>query len=100
MRVGGLILSGRTMTDLLGRESELAEIEQFVRRGGVMSIEAGAGVGKTSMLTDLRIAVAQRLINRMSHHSDQSNAAELGPRQLIRHAPNRRRRTVSRRILR
>jgi RecA-family ATPase len=38
------------MTDLLERDSELAAIETFVRRGGVMLIEAGAGVGKTSLL--------------------------------------------------
>lgn len=38
------------MTDLVERDSELAAIEAFVRRGGVMLIEAGAGVGKTSLL--------------------------------------------------
>jgi len=38
------------MTHLVERDSELAAIETFVRRGGVLSIEAGAGVGKTSLL--------------------------------------------------
>ena len=38
------------MIELLERDSELAAIETFVRRGGVLSIEAGAGVGKTSLL--------------------------------------------------
>jgi DNA-binding CsgD family transcriptional regulator len=38
------------MTDLVERDSELAAIETFVRRGGVMLIEAGAGLGKTSLL--------------------------------------------------
>ena len=47
------------MTDLVERDSELAEIETFVRRGGVMLIEAGAGVGKTSML-DAACAIARR----------------------------------------
>ena len=47
------------MTDLVERESELAEIETFVRRGGVMSIEAGAGVGKTSLL-EAACAIARR----------------------------------------
>lgn len=47
------------MTDLVERESELAEIDVFVRRGGVMAIEAGAGVGKTSLL-DAACALARR----------------------------------------
>lgn len=38
------------MIDLVERDSDLAVIETFVRRGGVMLIEAGAGVGKTSLL--------------------------------------------------
>src|SRR6478735_7586037 len=47
------------MTDLIERDSELAAIEAFVRRGGVMLIEAGAGVGKTSLL-DAACAIARR----------------------------------------
>src|SRR5262249_45260824 len=51
---GGVIPSTSTsdgaMTDLVERDSELAAIATFVRRGGVMLIEAGAGVGKTSLL--------------------------------------------------
>ena len=47
------------MTDLVERDSEMAAIETFVRRGGVMLIEAGAGVGKTSML-DAACAIARR----------------------------------------
>jgi hypothetical protein len=47
------------MTDLVERESELTEIDVFVRRGGVMLIEAGAGVGKTSLL-DATCALARR----------------------------------------
>jgi len=47
------------MTDLVERDSELAAIESFVRRGGVMSIEAGAGIGKTSLL-ESACALAQR----------------------------------------
>jgi DNA-binding CsgD family transcriptional regulator len=47
------------MIDLVERDSELAEIETFVRRGGVMLIEAGAGVGKTSML-EVACAIAPR----------------------------------------
>ncbi len=43
-----LLIAG--MTDLVERDSELAAIETFVNRGGVMLIEAGAGVGKTSIL--------------------------------------------------
>ena len=39
------------MTDLVERDSELAAIETFMRRGGVMLIEAGAGIGKTSLLS-------------------------------------------------
>ena len=47
------------MTDLVERDSELAAIETFVRRGGVMTIEAGAGVGKTSLL-EAACAIARR----------------------------------------
>ena len=47
------------MTDLVERDSELAAIEAFVRRGGVMLIEAGAGVGKTAML-EAACALARR----------------------------------------
>ena len=47
------------MTDLVERDSELAAIESFVHRGGVMLIEAGAGVGKTSML-EAACAIARR----------------------------------------
>jgi len=47
------------MTDLVERESELAEIDTVVRRGGVMLIEAGAGVGKTSLL-DAACTLARR----------------------------------------
>ena len=47
------------MTDLVERDSEMAEIESRVRRGGVMSIEAGAGVGKTSLL-DAACEIARR----------------------------------------
>src|SRR5689334_7786904 len=35
---------------LVERTAELAQIESIVRRGGVLSIEAGAGVGKTSLI--------------------------------------------------
>ena len=60
---GGVIrlnlLSVGGMTDLVERDSELAAIETFVRRGGVMLIEAGAGVGKTSML-EAACAIARR----------------------------------------
>lgn len=38
------------MADLVERDSELAAIESCVHRGGVVSIEGGAGVGKTSLL--------------------------------------------------
>jgi hypothetical protein len=47
------------MIDLLERDSELAEITALVRRGGVLSIEAGAGVGKTSMI-EAACAIARR----------------------------------------
>jgi DNA-binding CsgD family transcriptional regulator len=60
---GGVIPSTSTsdgaMTDLVERDSELAAIATFVRRGGVMLIEAGAGVGKTSLL-EATCAIAQR----------------------------------------
>src|SRR5262249_14493170 len=60
---GGVIPSQSTsddaMTDLVERDSELAAIANFVRRGGVMLIEAGAGVGKTSLL-EATCAIAQR----------------------------------------
>jgi hypothetical protein len=46
------------MTELVERESELAAIENIVRRGGVMLIEAGAGVGKTS-LVEVASTIAQ-----------------------------------------
>src|SRR5262249_20101892 len=41
---------GDSMTNLVERDLELTAIEAFVREGGVMLIEAGAGVGKTAML--------------------------------------------------
>jgi len=47
------------MTDLVERDSEMAEIESSVRRGGVMVVEAGAGVGKTSLL-DAACEIARR----------------------------------------
>jgi DNA-binding CsgD family transcriptional regulator len=47
------------VTDLVERDAELAEIEGFVRRGGVLVIEAGAGVGKTS-LVEVACAIARR----------------------------------------
>jgi len=47
------------MTELVERDSELAAIATFVRRGGVILIEAGAGVGKTSML-EAACAIARR----------------------------------------
>ena len=47
------------MTDLVERDSELAAIETAVRRGGVTSIEGGAGIGKTSIL-DAACAIARR----------------------------------------
>jgi hypothetical protein len=47
------------MTDLVERDSEMAEIESCVRRGGVMVVEAGAGVGKTSLL-DAACGIARR----------------------------------------
>jgi DNA-binding CsgD family transcriptional regulator len=62
-RLGGVIrlklLPVDRMTDLLERDSELAAIETFVRRGGVMLIEAGAGVGKTALL-EAACTIAQR----------------------------------------
>ena len=53
------LLSVGGMTELVERDSELAAIATFVRRGGVMLIEAGAGVGKTSML-EAACAIARR----------------------------------------
>lgn len=53
------LLSAGGMTDLVERDSELAAIKTFVRRGGVMLIEAGAGVGKTSLL-EAACAIARR----------------------------------------
>lgn len=53
------LLSVVDMTDLVERDSELAAIETFVRRGGVMLIEAGAGLGKTALL-EAACAIAQR----------------------------------------
>ncbi|KAA0995528.1 AAA family ATPase, partial [Paraburkholderia panacisoli] len=47
------------MTGLVERDSELAAIETFVRRGGVVLIEAGAGIGKTALL-EAACAIAQR----------------------------------------
>ena len=47
------------MADLLDRDVELAAIASSVRAGGVLSIEAGAGVGKTS-LVDAACALARR----------------------------------------
>jgi tetratricopeptide (TPR) repeat protein len=47
------------MSGLVERDSELAAIETFERRGGVMLIEAGAGVGKTS-LVDAACTIARR----------------------------------------
>src|SRR5690242_6167008 len=47
------------MSDLVERDSELATIEAFVRRGGVLLIEAGAGVGKSSLL-EAACAIARR----------------------------------------
>jgi len=47
------------MTDLVERDSELAAIETCVRRGGVVLIEAGAGVGKTALL-EAASAIARR----------------------------------------
>jgi len=36
--------------DLLEREGELAAVEAIIRRGGVLVVEGGAGIGKTSLL--------------------------------------------------
>jgi DNA-binding CsgD family transcriptional regulator len=47
------------MTDLVERDSELAAIETTVRRGGVIVIEGGAGIGKTSLL-DAACTIARR----------------------------------------
>ena len=47
------------MSDLVERDSELAAIEAFVPRGGVMVIEGGAGLGKTSLL-EAACAIARR----------------------------------------
>jgi DNA-binding CsgD family transcriptional regulator len=52
-------LSVSGMTDLVERDSELAAIETFLRQGGVMVIEAGAGVGKTALL-EAACAIARR----------------------------------------
>src|SRR5262249_3970973 len=38
------------MAELVEREAELASIEALVRRGGIMLVEAGVGVGKTSIV--------------------------------------------------
>ncbi|HXX47850.1 MAG TPA: AAA family ATPase [Myxococcota bacterium] len=47
------------MAELLERDGELAAIASCVRAGGVLSIEAGAGMGKTS-LVDAACALARR----------------------------------------
>ena len=47
------------MTDLIERAPELATVKRFVRLGGVLSIEAGAGIGKTSLL-DAACSIARR----------------------------------------
>ena len=47
------------MTDLVERDAELAAIESCMCRGGVVSIEGGAGMGKTSLL-DAACALARR----------------------------------------
>ena len=36
--------------DLLEREGELAAVEAIIQRGGVLVVEGGAGIGKTSLL--------------------------------------------------
>src|SRR5262249_35483074 len=60
---GGVIPSRSSfdgaMTDLVERDSELAAIATFMRRGGVMLIEAGARVGKASLL-GAACAIARR----------------------------------------
>ena len=47
------------MTALVERDSELAAIEALMRGGGAMSIEAGAGYGKTALL-ESACAIATR----------------------------------------
>jgi hypothetical protein len=46
------------MTDLVERDAELAAIESCMHRGGVVSIEGGAGMGKPS-LRDAACALAR-----------------------------------------
>lgn len=41
---------GREIVELLERDRELAAIEALLERGGVLVIEGGAGIGKTSLL--------------------------------------------------
>ena len=38
--------------ELLERESELAAVEGLLERGGVLIVEGGAGIGKTSLLEE------------------------------------------------
>ncbi len=38
------------MDELLERERELAAVEELLGRGGVLVVEGGAGIGKTSLL--------------------------------------------------
>jgi len=47
------------MTDLVERDSELAAIKSCVRRGGVVLVEGGAGVGKT-LLVEAACTLARR----------------------------------------